>query len=320
MPLRGNVRDALRVAVFPVEGYKGDVHYLLLPLYLANGSAPGPEDLYARVVTRAYEHAQSQLLSKVSFVVNHSKWEDPWVVTTEHYEVRTTSSYRFAAETGRSLEFMYEEFSKLLGTGQATSGKFPVWIFPTLSDYNAFGQQNGAEHSSMLGSFYSVQHPERPVVTYWIPNRTLLGMWITHSAVHQYLEQTFGEQSTVWVAEGLAGFFSLYWDWPYGARELERMKASKAYLPLEHLVRDPLPAYLTNPNERFIELGMLFRFLLNYYEPTKSEEGNASLSPFQAFLRLAVRGQDVSRTEFAQIFSEGASKLDEDFKRFEFPR
>jgi len=242
----------------------------LLTLF-ASGPGAGTTDAYQHAVARALERAQGELVKTLDFEVDHSRWDDPWIVTTEHYEVRTTTSYAQTAELAHSLEFMRGEFIKLLGEDTRDSGKHKVWVFPTIGDYNQFGNQiNAAEHSSMYGSFYAAQHAEHPVATYRNPNKTWLGMWVTHSAVHQFLEESFGTQAPVWVSEGLAGYFALYWDPSYGRSELKRYIDTKIYVPLERLVAEPLPAYAANPDERFIELGMMFEYLLKHCDETKN--------------------------------------------------
>jgi len=291
---------------------------LLLPPQGGARPAQAP-DLYARVLLRGLDRAQAKVLAGLTFEVDHSRWEDPWVVTTAHYQVRTTGSYLQAHEVARDLEFLRGEFVKVLGEGRAPSGPRPVFILPTIGDYNRFGNDHGAEHSSLLGSFYSDQHPEQPVVTYQNGNSTWLGMWITHSAVHQFLEQGFGPQRELWVSEGLASYFALYWDWRYGARELERIEKGPTYVSLEKLVRDPIQAYSRHPDDRFIELGMLFNFLLNHCEATKNgATGDPTTGPFQEFLRAAVRGQSVTDTEFFQTLEEASALLEQDFREFEF--
>lgn len=282
-----------------------------------------PESLYRRVVGRALERAKANLVAAADLDVDHSRWEDPWVVVSEHYEVRSTKSYAQARTIADSSEFLRGEFVKLLGEG--TSGgrttRQKIWILPNISDYNRFGNENGAEHSSMLGSYYASDDPAQPVATYENGNPTQLGMWITHSAVHQFLEQNFGIQRELWVDEGLASYFALFWDWAYGAKELERLEKSRAFIPLARLVRDPLQAYVAKPHEHFIELGMLFHFLLNSCEATRNgATGDPTTGPFQEFLRLAVRGQDVSGTEFMASFEEASDLLEEDFKNFDFAK
>ncbi len=289
-------------------------------LFLASTavSPSDPEDLYRRCVERSLERAQTELLARIDLWADHSRWEDPWVVTTEHFEVRTVESHALAAEMGKGLEYMRGEWEKLLGRGSAAGGKARIWIFPDLAAYNAFGQSY-AEHTSMYGSFYADQHPDRPVATYFTPNQTLLGMWITHSATHQFVEQGFGTQPPLWIAEGLAAYFALHWDWDYGARELERLDATKRFIPLERLTADPIQAYLPTADERLIELGMFFHYLLDSCEETKTGAGgDPEAAPFRDFLRAVVRGQDPSRTEVARVLEEDAALIEQDFRSFDF--
>jgi len=296
--------------------------FLALFLGLQGGASARLESPYRRVVARALERTEADLMAAARFDVDHSRWEDPWVVVTEHYEVRSTRSYSQARTIADSSEFLRREFVKLLGEGRGgRTARQAIWIFPNIGDYNRFGNANGAEHSSMHGSYYASGDAAQPVATYENGNPTLLGMWITHSAVHQFLEQSFGAQRDTWIDEGLASYFSLFWDWRYGALELERIQKTRAFIPLARLVREPIQAYVGQAQERFIELGMLFHFLLNSCEATKNgASGDPSTGPFQEFLRAAVRGQDVSGTEFMRAFEEAGELLEEDFKEFDFAK
>jgi hypothetical protein len=293
---------------------------LVAPSLVAQASpAKKPQDLYRRVVTRALARAQAEVTAALDLDVDHSSWEDPWIVTTPHFEVRATRSYSQTLALADGLEFVRGELVKRLGAPELAPGRQRIWVFPTMADYNRFGEENGAEHSSMLGSFYAAQHAERPVVSYQNGNQTLLGMWVTHSAVHQLLEQGYGQQRITWVDEGLASYFALFWDWSFGASELERIEKTRSYVALERLVQEPLQAYAAGAHERFIELGMLFHFLLNSCEATKNgATGDPSTGPFQEFLRAAVRGEAVEDFEFAQTLEEAAPLLEEDFKAFDF--
>lgn len=284
---------------------------LLAVLSLAIAPVPpqAPEDAYRRVVTRALERAQENLVASLDFVVDHSRWEDPWVLRSPHYEVRTTRSYAQARTLSTSLEFMHAEFEKLLGPAPAREEPFDVWVMPDLTAYNRQGESSG-DHSSLLGSFFADQLPERPVIALHDSNPTQLGMWVTHSALHQWVHAAHGERAPTWVSEGLASYFALYWDWGYGARELERQKAAGRLLPLERLMGETLPAYRADPNLRFLQLGMLFHFLLNSCEATKNgATGDPTSGPFQEFLRLAVRGQDTRKSEFMLSLADGAIEL-----------
>ena len=300
----------------------------LLLAALQGASAPKAGEVYQRVLARALQRAEAGILASVRFDIEHGSWADPWVVRSEHYEVRTTKSYAQARAVADSAEYMRAEFVKLLGEGRGgRGGKQAVWVFPTLGAYTEFGNANGAEHSSILGSYYASEDPAQAVATYQFDNPTLLGMWVTHSAVHQFLDLNFGAQRTVWIDEGLASYFALFWDWSYGAKELERLKQERTFLPLARLVRESLQDYggpswsPAQAHVRFIELGMLFQFLLNSCESTRNGAGgDPTTGPFQEFLRLAVRGQDVSGSEFARLFEAEGNRLEQEFRVFEFDK
>jgi hypothetical protein len=286
------------------------------------GPRPGPEDgadsPYRRVLRKALREAQKNLVAGLDLVVDHSTWADPWVVESEHFSVRTTVGYAYGAQIARDLEYMRGEWIRLLGEGRPITERGAVWIHPTLGEYNRFGG-SFAEHSSMYGSFYAAGAPESPVATFYDSNRTRLGMWVTHSATHQYLERSFGRSMPTWVSEGLASYFALYWDWDYGKRELARLEQSGRLVPLRKLIFDALPAYVGSAEERFLELGMLFHFLLNYCEGTRiGADGDPSTGPFLEFLRATVRGQDTSKLAFVATIEEAAELLEEDFKSCRF--
>lgn len=298
---------------------------LFLALFLltsgAAGAASGPAELYGRVVDRALERAQGELVGATDLWVDHSIWENAWVVESEHYQVRTTHSRHLGAEVAKNLEFMRGEFEKLLGPGGPAPRKFRVWIFPELTAYNVFGNLRGAEHSSSYGSFYAPDDPDQPIATYYSPNPTLLGMWLTHAAAHQYIEQCFARPLPLWASEGLASYFALFWDWSYGARELKRIAEGASYVPLDRLLRDPIQAYVGVADLRFIELGMLFHYLLNYRDDTKTRAAESAdgveTAPFRDYLRALVRGNASPTPPFWTSDAQVAD-LEQAFKAFDF--
>lgn len=290
---------------------------LLLAADAASGTK-GQADLYGRVVDRALERAQANLIGATDLWVDHSRWENAWIVESERYQVRTTHSRHLALEIAQNLEYMHGEFVKLLGPGGPPPRKFRVWIFPELAAYNEFGNQRGAEHSSSYGSFYASEDPDQPVATYYTPNATLLGMWLTHAATHQYVEQCFARPLPLWASEGLASYFALFWDWSYGSRELRRIADGAGYVPLDRLLRDPIEAYVGGADVRFVELGMLFHYLLNHREDMKTRAGEGvETAPFRDYLRALVRGNASPTPPFWKA-DEQAVGLEQAFKAFDF--
>ena len=54
-------------------------------------------------------------------------------------------------------------------------------------------------------------------------------MQITHSALHQFLAAAFpGRTPPTWINEGLAAYFSIYWDYDWGLSEFERLRDTPA--------------------------------------------------------------------------------------------
>jgi hypothetical protein len=305
----------MRNLVAPVT--KGAV--LTLALLGLGLLVPRGDDVYARVIGRALERAQARLAATLDFEIDHRSWNDPWVVKTEHYEVRATESYTQTFELARSLEALRAAVLDLLGTSNAKSEILKVWVFPFMADYNKFGNDFGEDHSSLLGGFYSVRHPEQPVASY--QSQDWLRLWVTHAAVHQLLAKSFGAEPETWIDEGLASYFALSFDWQYGVNQLEVLKKERRLMPLERLVREPLQSYGARANDRFLQLGMLFRYLLVVCEATKSDPAAVPpLGPFQTFLRDTVRGKRTAESEFLQILESDSGLIEDDFQSFDFSK
>ena len=270
-----------------------------------------PTALYERVMERALSQAETDLLAGKDFWVDHSTWSNAWLVESEHYSVRTTVNRYVAQKIANDLEFMLSQFQAILDTNFTPAQRFEIWILPTLPDYNTEGA-NADEHSTFYASFVSGTH----VATYYSPNLSELGMWVTHSAFHQFFSAAFRRTAPLWIAEGLAGYFALYWDWQWGAVQFERIKSSN-YTPIQSLVSAPLAAYT---EDRVIELGMFFKYLLHYRDDTRlAGEGEAEPdASFVSFLRQALRGGG-SDTAFYQAVMRGdLDALDAEFRAFEF--
>jgi len=294
---------------------------LLLLGFLSAVPATDADTAYERVLTRALERAETQLVRGTDLWVDHSTWENAWEVSSEHYTVRTTDSRYLAADIGTGLDIMLGHFQNILGTTFTPDQPFQVLIFPRLSEYNVFGNQVGDEHSSALGSFYAVQDPRLAVATYFIQYPTLLRMWITHAATHQFVDRAFQSSPPTPISEGLASYFSLYWDRRLAAEEHNRLKDSPAYISLETLFGQSYQALMSDPNDRLMELGLFFNYLLHYREDTRmaAEGEEEPENSFATYLRLVVRGQDASQTGFARLLRNDFAAVEEDFRAFSFP-
>jgi hypothetical protein len=295
---------------------------LFAPLVLALPFPGGNEEAIARALDRALERSQARLRERVELVDDHSTWEQAWEIGSENFNVKTPMNWYIGARLGRDLDAMLEHFRKLTRSNWRPQVPLPIYLFPNLGDYNTFGNDFGEHHSSVLGSFYATSHPERPVTMYFHVNPYYLGMWATHSAFHQFVAQAFTTTPPTWFEEGLAAYFSIYyWDTAYGVGEFERIVRDGSFLPLSQLMREGVDAYPADPQTRFVELAMLFNYLLNYREDTRTqtnENGDILLAPAADFVADVLAGRDVSWNPVQELVSVRLAELEADLKAYDF--
>ncbi len=197
----------------------------------------------------------------------------------------------------------------------------PIHLYPSLGEYNQFGNNFGADHSSVLGSFFATQHPDRPVAMYFHVNQGQLVMWANHSAFHQFVDRAFANVPPIWVSEGLASYFAFYWQQPYLASEFEAIAAGDRWLPLSQIMREGVDGYGTDPHARFVELAMLFNYLLHYRADTrtqKNEDGIVLLSPAADYCADVLRGRDVSDHPVHELLTTGLRDLEAELRAYPF--
>ena len=208
----------------------------LVGLVALSGAAPAsdpvPDEAYGRSLEAALRRAQRGLEERTTLWEDHSTWETAWRVESPRYVVRTTRGHWFGRLLADSLESMWPRFQDLLAPGFEPSGKLPVYVFPDIPSYNAFGDANAAEHSSFYGSYYAQQDAARPVAASFTDNLVQMRMFVTHAATHQFLDRAFTTQPPTWVSEGLASYFELQWSYEWGVSEFERLRDAGRLLPL----------------------------------------------------------------------------------------
>ena len=138
-------------------------------------------------------------------------------------------------------------------------------------------------------------------------------MWITHSALHQFVEHAYSRQAPAWVSEGLASYFTTYWAYSWCGSELERFESEGRALPLDRLLTEGLDQYGDDSDVRFIQLGMLFNYLLHKREDTLTGEGG---SPFADWLRTVMAGRDASGLPVNTLLTTDRARLQQDFSSF----
>lgn len=281
----------------------------------------GSDEIYRRSVEKALDRAREELEGSLQLFVDHSRWEDPWIVEAGSFRVRSTENWLFANQAALNLQTMLGHFEELLDQPFPQDEVRNVYVFPDRDGYNDFGGGHGY-HSSIYGSFYADTDAAQPIASYYHPNATLSGMWLTHAAGHMYISRLAARELPTWMEEGLASYFA-YWFWAYdyGVEELARLQENGRFVPLPRLLGTDLDNYPPEEAEgRFLELGMLFAYLIHHCEETKSPLNPVREGSFVEYLRKAIRGERLTRHPFHEILNGALPELDQDFRAFEFPR
>ncbi|MEQ8764651.1 MAG: hypothetical protein RL885_12040 [Planctomycetota bacterium] len=296
-----------------------------LVLWTCLSPALAQDDPYDRAASRVADDLRGKVARERAVREEHATWADPWIVESPHYRVRVAESWILANGLSQGLETMRERFTALIPGRVTPGGRSAIFVLPTLADYQQFGDDHGDARSSFYGSFYASGHPEKPVATYVDSNATRQRMTVTHGATLQYLDQAFPNRSTpAWIDYGLASYFHLQWAYTYGVDELNRLEGS-GFIPLSNLLAiqvDGNGASLNanNAHAHFMELGMLFNYLLHYREDTRTDPAAGNAGAFAKYLRAALAGQDVSTHPVHQLLFEQTAQLEADLKAYEFPR
>ncbi|HLQ38377.1 MAG TPA: hypothetical protein VK348_11270, partial [Planctomycetota bacterium] len=258
-----------------------------------------------------------RVASTLDVFEDHASWDKAWEARSAHFRVVTTHSFGLAQDLASGLEVMLRHVQETLGVNRQPSRLLPVFVFGTIAEYNQFGTQNGQEHSSMYGSFYAQQHAERPVAAVFDQNPVFLRMQLTHSMVHEYLADAFpGHRLPVWADEGLAAYFSMFWDYPWGVAEFQRLKAAGKQPPLRQLLAEPIAAYPGSAHERFVTLAMLYYWLLLYRPDTATGPEQA---PFRDYLLALLAGKDPTGLPITALLGS-ADALEQGLRDYQFPR
>lgn len=278
------------------------------------------ESGYDRALREATRRAQTKLERSTVLYTDHSRWEDPWVVTTRHYSVTTIDSYFVGRAIADGLESMLQSFQSVLGTEWAPDEPLPILLYPDLLSYNQFGDEFGDLRSSISGSYFATTHPQRAVAAMPGANITQTQMWITHAAAQQFIAAAFGTTPPTWISEGIGAYFSLYWAPAYGPAEMQRLIESRRFLPLSALIGASVEQYQVNAHDRFMELGTFFWYLLHVHEATRIAGPGEVAAPesFADYLRTVLSGDGGYDHPFYEYFRENAVEIERDLRAHDF--
>jgi hypothetical protein len=302
-----------------LESFAGCVIGVLTVAASAEAQTAAPR--VTDVVQRAIDRTHRGICKDLDVWQDHSQWENAWVARTPHFTVRTTKSHALARELGTGLEVMLGHFRDTLGVDHVPAQPFAVFVFATIAEYNAFGNANGQEHSSFYGSFHAVAHAESPVAAVWHENPILLRMQVTHSVVHQWLHSAFpGRTLPVWLDEGLAAYFTTFWDQAWSLAEYRRLRSEGRLVKLDRILGDGIAAYGLDTHARFVALGQFFHWMLRHRDDTRTSPPGAepAKAPFRDHVVALLNGTPPLDPAVERLLADRA-KLAAEFAAFEFP-
>lgn len=296
-------------------------------LTLAGTAAPAGSSAastgYERALERALERSQERLEKAARLWEDHSTWDKAREVRAGEFQVRTTGAYWRGAKLAEDLGEMLRRMRETFGSSWDPGRPIALYVLPTMGEYNAFGDEHGAHHSSVYGCFFAEGHPELAVAAMRSDNYFQEGIWLTHGLFHRFVEGAYPGPKPTWLVEGLASHFALQWDMGYGIRNLEAIRDGGRWIPLARLLDATIDQYGDDPDARFMELGMLITYLRWYRDDTRTvtdENGEVVSSPFIDYARALLSRRDVSAHPVHELLTADRAALEADFRAYSFPR
>ena len=294
---------------------------LSLPILISHQPSAAPDGAYEKLMDRVLAKAQAELQKTTKLHVVRP-WATAWTTTSKYYVVKTTESYAQAKALAKSFDQMAPLIQGLIKPDFTWPNPMPVWIVPDVANYNQIGTAGGADaHSSNYASHFSQGSTGKPVVVLDQPNTQYVKILATHSLVHQFIDRAYpNSQARAWVQEGLCSYFSMYWDWKWGASELARYKKAKALIPIRILLSRNVDSMGSKMDQHFIELGMFFNYMLHYREDTKSTiDGNkVQEGQFADYIRKTLAGKNIADHFIQKLIFRKTRDIEADFRAQKF--
>jgi hypothetical protein len=141
-----------------------------------------------------------------------SNWDEAWEIKTEHYVVKTDTTYEKGYELGQLAEDVYQMFFKVFGRFlELKTPKKPllIYYFKSQKEYKSeFQKVNGREPASSVGIYCGKDR----AVYFWGPQKTFSGQGsekdtMRHECTHQLIGFAGGKMADSWLEEGIACYF-----------------------------------------------------------------------------------------------------------------
>lgn len=165
-----------------------------------------------------------QWIPKAEAAKRHTSWEDPWVVETEHYQVRCNVSLDDAWMIARMAEMTWDVFEQVFAgfaEFHKPEGKLVVYYFSSISDATAERQKVHTANPVMPNAAYGYYAFEDLAAHFWVTGKgksefeeftrpTIhheLGHQLAGNRLHGRLAADPAKKAEFWLTEGIGVYF-----------------------------------------------------------------------------------------------------------------
>lgn len=251
------------------------------------------------------------------------------VETTDHYKIYSMLGGSQTQDIGLRQEKIFEKyrivFPKKKFPAAHDDTLFPVLVFETRGEFEAFSRANGHDPTG-AAAYYSPG--KKYTVLYWGTDKSLIGT-LFHEAFHQFFHHALPNTKSIpnWVNEGLASYFGgAKWDSQFGtvSIEWEDMDVSSINQTRKAILTETeigLEELLTASYQKFHEedqeslyysegLSVVF-FLMNWKKKGRSSKGIKLLVKY--FLALE-KGAGLEEA-YKKVFKKEMPRMEKSWKR-----
>ncbi|MEM8713721.1 MAG: hypothetical protein AAGG01_22495 [Planctomycetota bacterium] len=252
--------------------------------------------------------------------VDHSTFENPWIVRTKNYEVRMAGSRSRAAGLAEAAESMLKLYEGL--AGQARKGRDPLRIdvMPTNDLYRQYGDDHSDTRSSIFGGFFDPNNPGGAAAIEADRNAVLTRMYVTHATAQQFLyEVSGGRDLQAALTQGFGAYMQSFWDYSYFVNQFEANRDAGRLLDLGELLSTPIDGFGDRAMIRLNQLAMTFVYLRVIKPETRSTMNGNTLveaGPFDEYVRKAIKGESLAGDLVFKLLSEDTAALQKEILEF----
>ncbi len=285
-------------------------------LVKVDGSWLTPEEKDAR--DKGLYKVEGKFVSKEEANAYHSEWEKAWEVKTEHYLIRSNKDVDYVNEVAVLAEKVYAALKEFYTLEPKLKEPMKVFVLKNVDEYNQFANNfaRGEEgfHSSGMGCFLAINHPEAPAVSYYHKdeayNYVWTNQWLYHVLPHQYQTEILPNLTSPWLVEGIATYFELFKFYKVEMKRYRKMLVGERFIKLDDLMKveslsdNESSGFVIGEKPQPIEAGMLILFLIQDGPKSHKED-------FQKFFQKMVKTSNDTQT-FEKTFSP--KKLEKEFQ------